>query len=63
MGLWATSTVNVALLEVMPFDEAVIVLLPNARLEAMPLAFIVAAVVLPDDHDTDPETLPVLPSE
>lgn len=56
-------TVKVALLEVMPFAEAVTVVLPCARLEAMPLAFNVATDALLDAQVTDPEMLPVLPSE
>lgn len=56
-------TVKVALLELTPFAEAVTVVLPCARLVAMPLAFNVATVVLLDAQVTDPETLPVLPSE
>lgn len=56
-------TVRVALLEVTPFIEAVMVVLPCAKVEAMPLAFSVATVVSLDAQVTDPETLPVLPSE
>jgi len=56
-------TVKVALLEVMPFTEAVTMVLPCARLEAIPLAFSVATVVLLDAQVTEPEILPVLPSE
>lgn len=56
-------TVNAALLEVMPFAEAVMVLLPCASEEAMPLAFSVATVVSLDIQVTDPEILPELPSE
>lgn len=56
-------TVKVALLEVMPFTEAVTEALPCARVDAMPLAFSVATVVLVDTQVTDPEILPVLPSE
>jgi len=56
-------TVKTALLEVMPFAEAVIVVPPCARLEAIPLALSVATEVLLDAQVTDPETLPVLPSE
>lgn len=56
-------TVNVALLEVKPFAEAVIVVLPCANVDVMPLAFSVATLVLLDTQEADPETLPVLPSE
>lgn len=56
-------TVKVALLDVMPLAEALMVVLPCAKLEAMPLVFNVATVVLLDVQVTDPETLPVLPSE
>ena len=56
-------TDKVALLEVMPFAEAVTVVLPCASVAAIPLAFIVATVVLLDSQLTEPETLPVVPSE
>lgn len=56
-------TVKVALLEVMPFVEAVTVVLPCANEEAMPLAFNVATVALLDAQVAEPETLPELPSE
>ena len=58
-----TVTVKVALLEVMPFVEAVTVVLPCASVEAMPLAFSVATVTLLDAQVTDPDTLPELPSK
>jgi hypothetical protein len=56
-------TVKVALFEVTPLAEAVTVVLPCASVEAMPLPLSVATVVLLDAQVTDPETLPVLPSE
>ena len=56
-------TVKVALFEVMPLADAETVVLPCARLEAMPLALSVATVVSVDAQVTDPETLPELPSE
>ncbi|MCR4305123.1 MAG: hypothetical protein NUV63_13035 [Gallionella sp.] len=56
-------TVKVALLELMPFAEAVMVVLPCASDDAMPLAFNVATEVLLDAQVTDPDTLPVLPSK
>ena len=56
-------TVRVALLEVMPLYEAVMVVLPCARVEAMPLLFSVATVLSLDAQVTDPEMLPVWPSE
>ncbi|OGS95718.1 MAG: hypothetical protein A3H31_08155 [Gallionellales bacterium RIFCSPLOWO2_02_FULL_57_47] len=55
-------TARVAL-EGMPLRDAVMVALPCARVVAMPLAFSVATAVLPDVQVTEPETLPVLPSE
>ena len=55
-------TFKFALLEVMPFWVAVMVLLPTAKVEAMPLALSVATLPLLEAHVTDPETLPVLPS-
>lgn len=56
-------TVRVAALEVTPFATAVIVVVPCARLDAMPLPLSVAMAVLPDIQVTDPDTLPVVPSE
>ena len=56
-------TVKVALLEVTPFNEAVTVVLPCDKVEAMPLAFSVETVELLDVQVTEPETLPKLPSE
>ena len=56
-------TVKVALFEVIPFAEALMVVLPCARVEAIPLAFSAATEVLLEAQVTDPETLPVLPSE
>ena len=56
-------TVKVALLEVMPLAEAAMVVMPCARLEAMPLVLTVATVALLEDHVADPETFPELPSE
>ena len=56
-------TAKVALLEVMPLADAVTVVIPCTRLDAMPLAFSVAIVELLDTQVTDPETLPELPSE
>lgn len=56
-------TVKVALLVVTPLNEAVTVVLPCAKVEAMPLGFSVATVALLDAQVTDPEILPVLLSE
>ena len=56
-------TVKVALFEVMPLADAETVVLPCARLEAIPLTLSVATAVLLDVQVTDPETLPVVPSE
>jgi hypothetical protein len=56
-------TVKVALLELIPFADAVMIVLPSAKVDAMPLEFSVATEVLLDTHVTDPETLPELPSE
>ena len=56
-------TVKVALLEVTPLADAVIVLLPAVREDATPLLFTVATVVLLDAQVAEPEILPVLPSE
>jgi hypothetical protein len=56
-------TVNVVLLEVMPFAEAVMVVVPCVREEAMPLAFSVATVVSLDVQLAEPEMLPDVPSE
>ena len=56
-------TVKAALLEVKPLAEAVMVALPCAKLEAMPLASSVATVMLLDAQVTEPEILPVLLSE
>jgi len=56
-------TVKVALLEVIPFAKAVMVVVPCARVVAMPLAFSVATAVLLDAQLTDPDILPVLLSE
>jgi hypothetical protein len=58
-----TVTVKVALLELIPFADAVMIVLPSAKVDAMPLEFSVATEVLLDTHVTDPETLPELPSE
>lgn len=56
-------TVNVALLEVTPFANALMVVVPWASADAMPLALGVATVVLLEVQVTDPDTLPVVPSE
>jgi hypothetical protein len=56
-------TVKVALLEVTPFAEAVMLLLPCASEEAMPLAFSMATVVSLDAQLAEPEMSPVVPSE
>lgn len=56
-------TVRVALLEMRPLAEAVTVVVPCANVVAMPLALMVATVALLDDQITEPEMLPVLPSE
>lgn len=56
-------TVKLALLEAMPFADALIIVLPCAKVDAMPLTFSVATAVLLDTQVTAPETLPVLPSE
>ena len=60
-------TVKVVLLEETTFVptliEALMLVVPCARLEAMPLPFNVATLALLDAQVTDPETLPVLLSE
>ena len=56
-------TVKVALFEVMPFVEAVMVVVPIARVDAMPLPFSVATVVSLDTQLAEPEMSPVVPSE
>ncbi len=55
-------TVKVVL-AVTPFSDAVMVELPCAKLDAMPLVFIVLTAVLLGVQITAPETLPVVPSE
>lgn len=55
-------TVSVTLLEVSPLATAVIVVVPCVRVDAMPLPFKVATVVLLEVQVTEPDTLPVLPS-
>lgn len=50
-------------LDVMPLAEAVIAVVPCAKVDAMPLPFNEATVALLDAHATDPEMLPVLLSE
>jgi hypothetical protein len=50
-------------LDMMPLAEAVIAVVPCAKVDAMPLPFKEATVALLDAHATDPEILPVLPSE
>ena len=56
-------TVKVELLDEMTFAptvvEALMLVVPCARLEAMPLLFNVATVALLDAQVTDPETLPL----
>lgn len=54
-------TVKVAVLDVTPLDVAVTLLLPCAKVDALPLVFIVATDVLLDDQVTDVVTLPVVP--
>ncbi len=49
-------TVNVTLLELTPLAEALIVVAPCARVDAMPVPFIVATELLVDAQTTDPET-------
>ncbi len=56
-------TVKVALFEVTPFTDALMFALPCASVEAMPLAFSAATETLLEAQVTEPETLPVLPSE
>lgn len=56
-------TDNVVLFDVMPFAEAVTVEVPCTKVEAMPLAFSAATVVLLDAQVAEPEMLPELPSE
>lgn len=56
-------TVKTVLLEVAPFAEAVTVVTPCTRVDAIPLEFSVATVALLDSQLTDPEIFPVLPSE
>lgn len=56
-------TVNVALFEVTPFANALMVVVPWARADAMPLALGVDTVVLLEVQVTDPDMLPVVPSE
>ena len=56
-------TVKVALLEVTPLADAVMVVLPCAKLVAMPVEFNVATAVLLDAQLTEPETLADTPSE
>lgn len=67
IGAWLVQifgvTVNTATLEVMPFNEALIVVLPAVRAEALPLEFSVATAVLLEAHTTEPEILPVVLSE
>lgn len=56
-------TVKVAVLELTPLNEAEMVLMPGVKVEAMPVAFNVATAVLLETQVTEPETLPVVPSE
>ncbi len=56
-------TVKVELLEVMPFAEAVMVLVPSASAAATPLPLSTTIEVLLDVQVTAPEALPVVPSE
>lgn len=56
-------TVNVATLEFTPFAEAVTLVVPCAKLEAIPLVFKVATVVALEVQITDADALPVVPSE
>lgn len=56
-------TFKMALLEVTPFAEAVMVVVPCAKLEAMPLVFNVAIPVFAEAQVTDPEMSPVVLSE
>lgn len=56
-------TVNVALLEMMPLVEALIFVVPIARLLALPVLLSVTTLGVSDDQITEPETLPALWSE
>ena len=56
-------TVNVALLEVMPFIEAVSVVLPWASVLTTPVVLTVAMLALLEAQVTEPDIAPVLPSE
>ena len=55
-------TVRVTLVEVIPFREAVMLVLPCASEVALPLVFTVATVVLLDNQVAEPEIFPALPS-
>jgi|CXWL01.1.fsa_nt_gi hypothetical protein len=57
------ATDKLTALDVMPLAEAVISVVPCAKVDAIPLPFNVATVALLDAHATDPEMLPVLLSE
>ena len=59
----AALTVSVAEFDVKPRAEAVIVVVPAPSVDAIPVEFIVAIVVLLDDQTTEPEILPVELSE
>lgn len=56
-------TIRVELLEVMPLNDAVTVVLPCPREDATPLAFSEATAVSLEAQTTDPDTLPVVPFE
>lgn len=56
-------TVKVALLEVMPLNTAVTLVVPCANEAAIPVAFTLATAALPDTQVTEFEILPVVESE
>lgn len=56
-------TVNVTLLEVTPFNDALTMVVPTVRAEAMPLELSVATAVLLEAHVTGPKILSVVLSE
>jgi hypothetical protein len=56
-------TVKVALLDETPLTEALMMVLPCANDEAIPLELILATLLLLDDHVAKSETLPELSSE
>lgn len=56
-------TLTVAVFEILPPNEAVIVVLPNAKPVTIPLGLTVATAVSLETQVTEPEMLPVVPSE